>query len=128
MRENFRAIIYLNTRRGSSPDERLSKLVDIYDVEALGQTTIDRWYVNFQRGRGSSNAMLSTGLPITAITLENIADVQKIIRDDRHAMYEQIRATIRATARFTHPRPVLVTSNSPRVTPRLVTTEVPYRF
>lgn len=93
-RENFRAIIYHNFRRGLTADECLGELVTIYDIEAPSQTTIYRWYAEFRRGRASLGTVSSTGRPKTAVTPENVAAVQKIILDDRHVTYEQIRETV----------------------------------
>lgn len=91
-RENFRAIIYHNFRRGLSQDECLSELVSLYEMEAPSQTTIYRWYAEFRRGRSSLSTIPSAGRPKTAVTPENVAAVQKIIKEDRHVTYEQIRA------------------------------------
>lgn len=93
-RENFRAIIYHNFRRGLSQDEYRGELVSIYNLEAPSQTTIYRWYSEFRRGRASLSTVLSSGRPKTAVTPENVTAVQKIIQDDRHVTYEQIRAFI----------------------------------
>ncbi|CAK1590105.1 unnamed protein product [Parnassius mnemosyne] len=89
-REYFRAII----RRGLSQDKCRSELVSIYDVEAMSQTTIYRWYAEFRRGRVSLSTVSSAGRPRTAVTPENIAAVRTIILDDRHVTYEQIRAVV----------------------------------
>lgn len=93
-RENFRAIIYHNFRRGLSPDECRNELVTIYEIEAPSQTTIYRWYAEFRRGRASLGTVPSSGRPKTAVSPENIAAVEKLLKEDRHVTYEQIRATI----------------------------------
>lgn len=93
-RESFRAIIFYNFRRGLSQGQCLAELISIFKSEAPSQTTIYRWYSEFRRGRASLGTVPSTGRPKTAVTPENVAVVRRMIQDDRHITYEQIRATL----------------------------------
>ena len=99
-REIFYGIIYYNFYRGLFLDKCHEEHISIYNMEVPSQTIIYRWYWEFRRGRASIATVTSTGRPKTAVTLENIAAGQKIIQDDRHVTYEQIRTLlgIRMTA------------------------------
>ncbi|GBP60765.1 hypothetical protein EVAR_41104_1 [Eumeta japonica] len=108
-REKFNAIIYHSFRRELYLNKCLVELVSTYDVEAPGQTIIDRWCCipaaccplkKFRRSGASLSTLPSTGQPKTAMTPESVIAVKKFIRDDRHVTYEQIQAimSIRITS------------------------------
>lgn len=83
-RENFRAIIFHNFRRGLSQEECLSELKSLYSSEAPSKTTIYRWYSEFRRGRNSVGDVPSSGRPKSAVTPENALAVKHLIEEDRH--------------------------------------------
>lgn len=93
-RENFRAIIFYNFRRGLSQQQCLAELVSVFGDEAPHQSTISRWYCEFQRGRTSLSDDPRTGPPRTAVTQTNIDAVRQLITDDRHVTYREIESSL----------------------------------
>jgi [histone H3]-lysine36 N-dimethyltransferase SETMAR len=93
-REHFRAIIFYNFRRGLSQQQCVAEMVSVFGNEAPHQSTISRWYCEFQRGRSSLGDESRSGPPKTAVTQKNIDAVRQLIKDDRRVTYREIEASL----------------------------------
>ncbi|CAH1991364.1 unnamed protein product [Acanthoscelides obtectus] len=88
-REHFRAIIYYNFQRQLSQQECLAELLSVFGNEAphhFDNSTISRWYGEFQRGRVSLSGDPRVG---------NVDAVRKLIIEDRHVTYREIEASLK---------------------------------
>ncbi|CAH2011466.1 unnamed protein product [Acanthoscelides obtectus] len=94
-REHFRAIIYYKFQRKLSQQECLAELLSVFGNEAPHQSTISRWYGEFKRGRVSLSDDPGVGAPKTAVTQENVDAVRKLIIEDRHVTYHEIKASLK---------------------------------
>ena len=93
-RENFRTIIFYNFRRGLSQQQCLTEMISVFGDEAPHQSTIPRWFCEFQRGRTRLSDDPRTGAPKSAVTQENVDAVRLLIKADRHITYREIEASI----------------------------------
>ncbi|CAH1981318.1 unnamed protein product [Acanthoscelides obtectus] len=93
--QNFRAIIYYNFQRQLSQQECLAELLSVFGNEAPHQSTISRWYGEFKRGRVSLSDDSGLGAPKTAVTQENVDAVRKLIIEDIHVTYREIKASLK---------------------------------
>lgn len=91
-RENFRAMIFYNFRRGLSRQECLNELVSTFGDEAPSKTTVNRWYQEFSLGRRSLQDEFREGRPISIVLPETIDAVRELIKQDRHVTYREIEA------------------------------------
>ncbi|CAH1990549.1 unnamed protein product [Acanthoscelides obtectus] len=94
-REHFRAIIYYNFQRQLSQQECLAELLSVFGNEAPHQSTFFRWYGEFKRGRVSLSDESKVDTPKTAVTQENVDAVRKLIIEDRHVTYREIKASLK---------------------------------
>lgn len=56
--------------------------------------TVERWYLEFQRGHSSLSDKPREGRPKTAMTQENVDAVRQLIVEDRHVTYREIEASV----------------------------------
>src|ERR1700704_6938374 len=101
-RENFRAIIYHNFRRGLSRQECIDELKSLYGNEAPSLSTVKNWYNDFNRGRRSLQDEFREGRPKTAVLAKNIDAVRELIMEDRHVTYLEIEASLGISATSIH--------------------------
>lgn len=97
-RENFRAIIFYNFKRGLTPKQCIEELRSTFQDEAPSNATIYNWYAEFGRGRTWLTDDFREGRPATSITQENIDAVRVLIEQDRHVTYSEIEASLGITA------------------------------
>ena len=93
-RENFRAMIYYDFRRGLSRQECIDQLTSTFGDKAPSFATVKRWYNEFNRGRCSLTDESREGHPKSVVMSENIDAVQKLIMQDRHVTYCEIETTL----------------------------------
>lgn len=93
-KEHFRAIIYHFFKAGHSRQECRAELFRVHGNIAPHQTTINRWYNEFLRGRSSLQDEFRGGRPATAVTEETIAAVRKLIEEDNRVTVRFIRASL----------------------------------
>lgn len=93
-KENFRAIIFYNFRRGLTRLQCFEELTSVFNDEAPCLRTVERWYLEFQRGYTSLSDRSREGRPKTAFTEENIVAVRNLITEDRHVTYREIEASL----------------------------------
>ncbi|CAH1955779.1 unnamed protein product [Acanthoscelides obtectus] len=84
-REHFRAIIYYNIHRQLSQQECLAELLSVFGNESPYHSTIFRWYGEFKGGRVS----------LSDDPRENVDAVRKLIMEDRHVTYREIKASLK---------------------------------
>ncbi|CAH1988644.1 unnamed protein product [Acanthoscelides obtectus] len=92
---HFRAIIYYNFQRQLSQQGCLAELLSVFGNDAPQESTISRWYGEFKRGRVSLSDDSRVGAPKTAVTQENVDAVPKLIIEDRHVTYHEIKASLK---------------------------------
>ncbi|KYQ48359.1 Histone-lysine N-methyltransferase SETMAR [Trachymyrmex zeteki] len=93
-RENFRAMIYYDFRRGLSRQECIDQFTSTFGDKAPSFATVKRWYNEFNRGRRSLTDESREGRPKSVVVSENIDAVQKLIMQDRHVIYCEIETTL----------------------------------
>ena len=93
-RENFRAMIYYDFRRGLSRQECIDQLTSTFGDEAPSFATVKRRYNDFTHGRHSLTDEIREGRPKSVVIQENIDVVQNLILQDRHVTYCEIEATL----------------------------------
>ena len=93
-RENFRAMIFYDFRRGFTQKQCFESLQSAFDNEAPSKASVYNWFNEFKRGRLSLKDEEKPGRPKTVVTPENIDAVRKLIEQDRHVTYCEIEATL----------------------------------
>ena len=63
IRENFRAMIYYDLRRGLSRQECIDQLISTFGDEAPSYATLQCWYNEFNRDRDSLTDEIRKGCP-----------------------------------------------------------------
>lgn len=93
-RENFRAIIYHNFRRGLSRQECIDELKSLYGGEAPSFSTVKNWYNEFVRDRRWLFDEFREGRPKSIVVPANIDAVRNLIMEDRHVTYREIESSL----------------------------------
>lgn len=93
-KENVRAIIFYNFRRGLTRLQCFEELTSVFSDEAPCLRTVERWYLEFQRGHTSVSDKSLEGRPKSAFTEDNINAVRQLILEDRHVTYREIEALL----------------------------------
>ena len=101
-RENFRAMIYYDFRRGLSRQECIDIFILTFGDETPSHATVKRWYNEFDRGHHSLADGFRKGRPKSVVGPENINVVQKLIMQDRHVTYCETEATLGITSTSIH--------------------------
>ena len=70
-------------------------LAKSYGNYAPGKSTIIYWYVEFKRGHTNTDDAERFGRPTSAVVLENITKVHKIVLDDRKMKLREIAGTLK---------------------------------
>ena len=83
-RENFRAIIFYNFRRGLTQQQCIDELKSVFDDKAPSKTRVYRWYGEFNRGRSSLQDEFREGRRKSVVVPETIDAVCQLILQDRH--------------------------------------------
>lgn len=93
-RENIRAMIYYDFRRGLTQQQCIDQLTSTFGDEAPSKTTVYHWFSEFNRGRSMLTDEVKAGRPKSVVVPQNIEAVRKLIMDDRHVTYREIEATL----------------------------------
>lgn len=91
-RENFRAMIYYDFRRGLTQKQCMDQLLSTFGEEAPSKTTVYHWFSEFNRGRRMLADDFKEGRPKSAVVPQNIDAVRELIMQDRHVTYREIEA------------------------------------
>lgn len=101
-KKNVRAIIFYNFRRGLTRLQCFEEMTSVFHDEAPCLRTVERWYLEFQRGHTSLSDKSREGRPKTAFTEDNIAAVRQLIIEDRHVTYREIEASLSISGTTVH--------------------------
>lgn len=93
-KRDFRAMIFYDFKKGLKQEECLASLVNTFGERAPSRATVFNWFAEFKRGRQSLKDDAHTGRPATAVTAENIAAVERIVREDRRVTYTEIESRL----------------------------------
>lgn len=101
-RENFRAMIYYDFRRGLTQQQCADQLALTFGDEAPHRATVFRWFAEFNRGRRSLKEEFREGRPKSVVLSENIDAVSEMILQDRHVTYHEIEASLDISSTSAH--------------------------
>ena len=87
-------MIYYDFRRRLSRQQCIDQLTSTFVNEAPFYATMKRWYNEFNRGCHSLTDEFRKGRQKSVVEPENINTVQKLIMQDRHVTYCEIKATL----------------------------------
>lgn len=90
-REQIRPVIYSHWKRKLTTNESKRELDTVFGTSAPSVSTVRRWYNEFNRGKTNFKDDPKSGRPSTAVTDENREKVRRIVEDDPHVTYEQIK-------------------------------------
>lgn len=93
-RENFRAMIYYDFRRGLTQKQCIDQLTSTFGDEAPSKTTVYHWFSEFNRGRSVLTDEVKEGRPKSVVVPQNIDAVRELIMQDRHVTYREIEASL----------------------------------
>lgn len=93
-KENFRAIIFYNFRRGLTRLQCYEEIKSAFHDEAPCLRTVERWFSEFQHGNAILSDKSREGRPKSAFTEDNIVAVRQLILEDRHVTYREIEALL----------------------------------
>ena len=71
-----------------------------YGDSAPGKSTIIDWYAGFKRGRTNTDDAERSGRPKSAVVLEKITKVHKIVLEDRKLKLREISHTLKILKRI----------------------------
>ena len=91
---HFRAIIFYNFRRGLTQQQCIDEFNSIFGDEAPSNTSVYRWYAEFNRGRSSPQDEFRESRPKSIIFPKTINAVRQLILKDRHVTYRDIETTL----------------------------------
>lgn len=90
----MRAIIFYNFQRGLTRIQCFEEITSVFSDAAPCLRTVERWYLEFQRGHSSLSDKSCEGRPKTAMTQVNVDAVPQLIVEDRHVTYREIEASV----------------------------------
>ena len=91
-RENFRAMIYYDFRRGLSQLQCIDQLFSAFDGCAASKTTEYHWFGEFNSARCSLKDEFKEVRPKSIVLPENIDAVHEVMKQDHHVTYHEIEA------------------------------------
>ena len=77
-KENYRAYIFIETKRGRKPSEIFAQLLET-GLDIPSKTTVFEWCKRFSEGRKSFHDDYRVGRPVAAVTPANIAVIQEVV-------------------------------------------------
>ena len=100
--ESQRAIIAFLTYEGSTPSKTHARLVNQLEEFALSRTQVFSWAKQFREGRRSIGDEERPGRPIEATSQTAIADVERVIQENRRYTVSEIVAELGFTRGMVH--------------------------
>ena len=85
-KRDFRAMMFYNNKRGLNFTECISEMFSVFGDQCPTKPTIYKWYKRFRLGYLCLDDEDRSGRPITAVTNENIAKVEELVREDRQIL------------------------------------------
>lgn len=89
-----RVVIKFLTKFGKGPSEIEADLRKVYGESTLPSSTIKRWAAEFKRGRENFEDDPRSGRPSTAVTDENVAKIEQLVRSDRRIKIKEIEREV----------------------------------
>jgi histone-lysine N-methyltransferase SETMAR len=89
-REQFRTMILYDWKIGLTYNDSHARLVQAWGDQAPCDTTVLRWFHEFQRNNFSVEDAARPGRPRTSVNEQTIDAVRTIIENDPHSTYKQI--------------------------------------
>ena len=77
-----------------SVEQSHNNLLEAFQDQAPSKRTVERWFLEFKRDRTSLQDEPRSERPSTAVTPENIATVESLIKEDSRITYEQCAETL----------------------------------
>lgn len=90
----LRAIIYFCWKNQKTPTQCKAELDVAFGDKQTTIRNVRRWYKRFRDGTNSTEDNSRKGRPNTSITDENIAAVQKLVEEDPHCTFAQMRTAL----------------------------------
>lgn len=87
-------MILYDFKSGLNESQSLERLQQAFGDLAPSRATIFRWFQEFKRGRASLKDEERSGRPATAVTEENIAAVEALVREDNRVTFKDIEAIL----------------------------------
>jgi len=94
VKEEQRVAIKFFCKVDFSATKAVELIQKAYGVAALSRTTIFEWHKRFREGRESVKDDEGSGRPITSRTDDNIAAVDKMVKEDRNVTSRLIADTL----------------------------------
>ena len=82
-------MMFYDFMRKLSVEQSHNNLLEAFQDQAPSTRTVERWFLEFKRDRTSLQDEPRSGRPSTAVTPENIATVESLIKEDSRITYEQ---------------------------------------
>ena len=82
-KSEIRAVIRFLHAKGNTPTKIHYELVSVYGKNVMSKKQVYQWYSMLQTGRSGLEHAQGSGSPQSALTDENIARVDRLIREDR---------------------------------------------
>ncbi|XP_035226618.1 protein GVQW3-like [Stegodyphus dumicola] len=76
---------------GSNQEECVQRLHLVFGYEDLSRAIVFRWFIEFHRGRNSLQDEEHTGRPLSAVILDNVSAIRKMLIDDNRCTYQMIQ-------------------------------------
>lgn len=89
-----RIVIKFLQREGETAANVYRRLRNVYSKNSMSQPRVYEWFKRFRDGRKSTENDVRSGRPATAVTDENVAKVDKLIRDDRRLRTHDIMSEL----------------------------------
>ena len=93
-KEHFRAMILYDFKSGLNETRSLERLQQAFGDLASSRATNFRWFQEFKRDRTSLKDDERSERPAIAVTEENIAAVEKMVREINRATFKDIEAVL----------------------------------
>lgn len=90
----YRAVIKFLTKKGLNSKQITEELVSVYNNDAPCQRTVERWHLEFLRGRNSIEDEPREGRPATSVLPETVTAVQTMVVQDPRVMVRVIANTL----------------------------------
>ena len=75
-------MIFYDFMRELTAEQSHDNLLETFGDQAPSKRTVERWYLEFKRDRTSLQVEPRSGRPSTAVTLNIVATVESLIRED----------------------------------------------
>ena len=90
----YRAVIKFLVKKGLKAREIFMELQSVYGESAPSERTVERWSVEFRRGRESLEDDPRTGAPSTSTNEDTVATVELMVMEDRHITVREVAETL----------------------------------